>query len=486
MNKLVSGAIVIAVLAAGYTGAAYWSGTQAERWYQDALAEGSKNPNVKLTTVRYERGLFASHSVTRVQLVLPDSGELKEADPSFSIRQDIYHGPLPLAGWGVPNIPMNWGGAVIRATLDPESSTWTRELSKQYGGQEPLVAISQVGFDGASDTQVLMPPLTVSNVGDLQNLKFSGLQGQFQVAPKATAVRGKMVVASLEMDGKSATDGNTQIKLSNLTLDLNQRKGAFDLMFGESSFKIGEVRVQEQAAAAPFVATNLTMTGIGAINPQDPKQVSGEAVMKADQITVNGRSGSGSLRMALRNLDGATVAKLQQWQQKLPGALENPQALDELLNLVKALLQGKPEYLLETQAKLAEGEWQGKLVLNFQDFDVMSAMQNPMGFLAALEKGLADMTVSKALLETELKKIGEDQALQQLQGMTAAGFIRLVGDQYQSAVRFENGKLSVNGQDIPLPSATAASPGEDASTLEIPLEPDGEVPAPAPAAPAQK
>ncbi|NJM10736.1 MAG: YdgA family protein [Synechococcaceae cyanobacterium SM1_2_3] len=74
--------------------------------------------------------------------------------------------------------------------------------------------------------------------------------------------------------------------------------------------------------------------------------------------------------------------------------------------------------------------------------------------------------------------------MQQLQGMTAAGFIRLVGDQYQSAVRFENGKLSVNGQDIPLPSATAASPGEDASTLDIPLEPDGE--APAPAAPAQQ
>ncbi len=209
MNKLVSGAIVIAVLAAGYTGAAYWSGTQAERWYQDALAEGSKNPNVKLTTVRYERGLFASHSVTRVQLVLPDSGELKEADPSFSIRQDIYHGPLPLAGRNVPNLPMNWGGAVIRATLDPESSAWTRELSKQYGGQEPLVAISQVGFDGASDTRIVMPPLTVSNVGDLQSLKFSGLQGQFQVAPKATAVRGKMAVVSLEMDGKAAADGNT-------------------------------------------------------------------------------------------------------------------------------------------------------------------------------------------------------------------------------------------------------------------------------------
>jgi hypothetical protein len=37
-------------------------------------------------------------------------------------------------------------------------------------------------------------------------------------------------------------------------------------------------------------------------------------------------------------------------------------------------------------------------VLNFQDFDLMNSMQNPMGLLAALEKGSADVTVSKALL----------------------------------------------------------------------------------------
>ncbi|CDH44101.1 YdgA family protein [Candidatus Contendibacter odensensis] len=479
MKKLVGVVVILVLAAAGFAGVAYWSGMQAERWYQDALTEGSKNPNIKFTTVRYERGLLSSHSVTRVQFTLPEGSESKETDPSFSIRQDIYHGPLPLAGRNVPGVPMNWGGAVVRATLDPDSSAWTRELAKLYGGQEPIVAISQVGFDGASDTLVTMPPLTLSNVEEMQSLNFSGLQGQFQVAPRGTAVRGKMTVASLDVIEKpTASEGQPasgagQVKFSNLSLDVNQRKGAFDLMFGESSFRIGELRAQDQATGAPVVITNLTITG--ALSPQGTQQVAGEVVIKADQISANQRSGSGSLRLALRNLDGAAVLQLQQWQQKLAGKPDDPQAMDELPKLMKALLLGKPEFALDTQAKLSEGTWQGKLVLNFQDFDLMNSMQNPMGLLAALEKGSADVTVSKALLETELNKMSEGQAAQQLEGVMAAGFLRLEGDQYKSTARFEGGKLLVNGKEIPLPAAS-----EDSNSEEVPVEPDGNTEAPAP------
>lgn len=91
-----------------------------------------------------------------------------------------------------------------------------------------------------------MPPLTLSNVDEIQTLKFSGLQGQFRVAPKATAVQGGMTVASLEALGKpvAASEGQTassgaQVNLRDLSLNVNQRQGAFNLLFGESSFRIG-------------------------------------------------------------------------------------------------------------------------------------------------------------------------------------------------------------------------------------------------------
>lgn len=498
MKKLVGVIVVILVLAAGFVGAAYWSGKQAERWYQEALAEGAKNANVKLATVRYERGLFSSQSVTRVQFTMPEGGDAKETDPSFSIRQDIYHGPLPLAGRGVPGVPMQWGGAAIRATLDRDSSAWTRELAKLYGSQEPVVAISQVGFDGASDTQITMPPLTLSNVEDLQSLAFSGLQGQFQVAPRGAAVQGKLAVASLDLVGKPAASegqpasGGGQVKLGDLSMNVNQRKGAFDLLFGDSSVKIAELRAQDQTTGAPFIVTNLTMTGT--LSPQGAQQVAGEVVVKADKVTVDQQSGSGSLKLALRNLDGATVAQLQQWQQKLAGQPEDPQALDELMKLLKTLLRGKPEFALDSQAKLTQGDWQGKLTLNFQDFGEVNLLLDPSGLLGALEKGAADVVASKALIEALLigttkeqllaqakeqgkpasepaiQSLAAQQVAQQLQGLTTAGFIRLEGDQYRSSARFEGGKLFVNGQEIPLGGSAGADGGviED----EIPLEPD--------------
>jgi len=493
MKKLVGVIVVILVLAAaGFVGAAYWSGARAERWYQEALAEGAKNANVKFTTVRYQRGLFSSQAVTRVQVILPEGSETKEADPSFSIRQDIYHGPLPLAGRGIPGVPMQWGGAVIRATLDPDSSAWTRELAKLYGKLEPVVVISRVAFDGTSDTQITMPPLTLSNIEDLQSLRFSGLQGQFQVAPRGAAVQGQLTVDSLDLVGKPAANGGGQVKLGGLGLSVNQRKGAFDLLFGDSSFKINELNALDQSSGTPFVTTNLTIAG--ALSPQGAQQVAGEVVIKADKVTVDQQSGSGSLKLALRNLDGVTVARLQQWQQKLASQPEDPQALDELIKLLKTLLRGKPEFTLDSQAKLTQGDWQGKLTLNFQDFGAANLLLDPSALLGALEKGTADVAASKTLVEalligtvkeqlmaqakgqdkpaseSAIQNLAAQQVAQQLQGLTAAGFIRLEGNQYRSSARFEGGKLLVNGQEIPLGGAADADGGmtED----EIPLEPD--------------
>ena len=71
MKKLLGIIVVVLILAvAGFVGAAYWSGRQAERWYQDALAQGTNNPDIKLSTASYQRGLFSSQIASRVQFTL--------------------------------------------------------------------------------------------------------------------------------------------------------------------------------------------------------------------------------------------------------------------------------------------------------------------------------------------------------------------------------------------------------------------------------
>lgn len=505
MSKLVGGAAgILVIAAAGVVGAAYWSGLQAERWYEEGLAESAKSSNVKLSTVRYQRGLFSSHILTRVEIAEPAVDDAN--DPSFSIRQEVYHGPWPLAGWGTPGVPMQLTGAVVRATLDPESSRWTRQLAQWYGNQEPVVAISQVAFDGASATQITMPALMLNDVENLQSLNFSGLQGQFQVGPKSATVKGHLTVASLEAVGKpeAASEGQPvtgggQVHLRDLTLTVDQRKGPFDLQFGESAFTMAELRAQDQTSGAPVVITGLSLTG--SLTQQSPQQVAGEVRIKADQVTVDQQSGTGSLHLALRNLDGATIEELQQWQQKVANQPDNPQSLNELLALMKTLLAGKPEFMLDTQAKMTQGDWQGQLTLNLQDFDEANLLQDPSSLLGALEKGSAAVAASRALVETVLtdqimnelqSQAGEQEppvdpqalrgkaateAQQQLQQLIVAGFIKLDGDRYTMTARFADGKLLVNGQEIPLMSPAGGmdegEPGE-----ELLMEPEGEVEAP--------
>ncbi|HRW67476.1 MAG TPA: DUF945 family protein, partial [Candidatus Competibacter sp.] len=138
--------------------------------------------------------------------------------------------------------------------------------------------------------------------------------------------------------------------------------------------------------------------------------------------------------------------------------------------------------------------WRGKLTLNFQDPGAINPAQDPMSLLGALEKGLADITASKPLVETvlidqakkdlqtQLKEQGqeageqavqtmaEQQVAQQLQGLMAAGFVRLEGDRYQTTARFEGGKLFVNDQEIPLAPSMDQESSNDVETM--PLMPD--------------
>lgn len=496
---------ILVVVVAAYAGTAYWLGQQVERWYRENLAEASNSPNVKLSITRYERGVFSSQAETRVQIVLPQNQNLDQSDqsdqpdPSFTIRQEIYHGPLPLAGWGVPDVPMVWTGAIERDTLDVDSSAWTRALARWYGNQTPLLAVSRIGFDGNADSHITMPPLKLEQIEDLQSLTFSGLDGRFQIAPHNTAIQGQMTVSSLEAIGKSAESGTDQadkfgkISLHDFSVTVNQRKGAFGLMFGESGAKIAELRGEDQQGTPLFSIENLSITGNA--SQSTPQQVASEATFAVDKFTVAKESGKGSVRVALRQLDGPTMSQIEQWGKKTTDPLEDPLALNELLTLMKALLPGKPEVLLDTQATLTQGEWRGQLTLNFQDPGVIDLIQNPMSVLGILEKGLADINVSKPLLEavltglikqqllTQLKDqgqavdeqavqaIAQQQVAQQLQELVAAHFIRLEGDRYLSTAHFEGGKLLVNDQEIPLALPTGDAEGMDGETM--PMEPDG-------------
>ncbi|PIE82735.1 MAG: hypothetical protein CSA09_05440 [Candidatus Contendobacter odensis] len=478
MSKLAGTVALIVILAGvGFASTSYWAGMQAEHRYQEDLAKLSKNSELselKISTARYERGIFSSRAVTRVESAQLENEDGSTTNPSFSILQEIYHGPIPFAGRGVAGISLAPCLAVIRATLDTESSEWTQKLAKLYGDQEPLTVISQLGFDGSSDNYIEMPPLALQDVEDLKDLKFSGLQGYFRVAAKNTAVKGNLNISSLEIVGKTADGAETtpddlaKITLRDLAAFADQYKGDFDLMFGDSGFKIGELDIQAQNEAHPVIMSGLTITG--SMNQQTPKQVTFDMLFNADKIVIDQHSGTGNLKINVSNLDGATVQQIQQWQDKMGNQPQNALAMMEVLPILKRLLDGKPTVSLTSQGNTSDGQWQSELTLEFQSPGNFTPAQNFSQFLKALHKGKAHIVVSKKLVETvmtqsitnELRmknpqlddaQLGEravKQTQQRLQGFSMMGFIELDNDQYKSTARFENGKLFINTKEIPL------------------------------------
>lgn len=452
MNKLVGIAAVSVALAAGFVGATYWSGQQTEQWYKQSLAEASKYSELEIVPVRYERGFFSSEAVTRYRLALGPKTGSDAADLTFATREHIYHGPLPLAGWGVSGVSMGLTAAVVRQTLDPESNPWIRQLFTLYGGQDPIVMTTRVGFDGASNTQITMRPLATEKAGEWQNLKFSGLDGQTEVGPRGSSIRGDFAVASLDAVTKAETTsesqarGDVQFSARDMKASVNQRKGPFDLMFGDTRFNVGELRIQEAANDKPILLKNLSVDAAMAAHPQNSQQVNIDTVFKAEKLVAESWDGTGALRLAFRNLDGATLGQLQQLQRKMATQPEDPQVINELVKLAKVLLRGKPEIALDTEAKVTQGDWRGKLVLNFQDYGDPDAIPDLSAMLKILEKGSAEIVVSKGLANVLVERVGE----QQLFDMLAAGFLRLEGDHYKAVARFENGKLWVNDREIPL------------------------------------
>ena len=459
MKKVVVGlGVVLVALAVVLIGAAYWSGQQAERWYRQILADHAQQSGLQISLTSYKRGWLTSTATTRYEVNPANAPGLAavEADQlAFETHETLYHGPLPLAAWGLPGVSMAPAAAVVRQTLVSESSPWTRKLAEWYGNQEPLLVVTRVGFDRSSTSHVTMPPLTLKEVAPLQSLDFSGLNGQFYLAAGGTALQGDMAIDRFEAVAPTDTDPS---KVQRLTLrevrasaDQKQGQNPFGLVLGDTHFQLGEIRLEETAAdATATVSALLNQVRIettGKVSPQNPQQVEGAVTMQVEQATLGPWSGTGSIQLMFNRLDGATLGQMQQRRETMGLNTNDPQLIqreaEALLTLARNLLRGEPELKIETQGRVTQGNWQGQLSLKFQDYAGDADLaQNPVVLLSALREGTLDVTVAKTLAELLLAH--------QLTTLVTSGFVQLQGDQYQTQARFANGRLSVNGQELPL------------------------------------
>ena len=469
MKKTLAGLIALGLL---YIGAEYWFGMQAEHWYRDALLNASARPGLKLVPMRYERGLLVSHAITRVEVFFNQEDGAGEPDLTFTTREEIFHGPLPLAALGRPGVPFRPGGAVVRQTLDPDSAEWLHALATSAAGEVPLEVITQVGLTGESRTRITSPLLILEHIDAIEHLRLEGLDARISFKPSHSVVALDLQVNALTI--KAAEGANTSSKvgavsLQGLTLNLEQPLSGADLPVGDGQVVVNAIRLDGTDPQDSVAIAGLKLDTKTRDNAEDPRLIDVEQRFSVDEVRAEGVGGSANLRLLQRRLDRRALSQLQATlTEKAQGNAEPKAADPEQLRLAHALLQAQPETLVELTVQTQEGDLSGQIDVHLREVANDSDLGTPQALLAIVRQATLELSVAQSLADTVAARIGAEKPYPEaLSAALSNALIRSEDAHLKATVRFEQGRLQLNGREIPLPAA-AQSTNTDAANKRAP------------------
>lgn len=231
-HKIVAG---VALLAAVYTGSAWYLGKKAEaEIYSQVeqlnaavathLAVNLEESQAKLRVVSYDRHWFSAK--INYELVVQDA----EQKHQILFQDHLRHGPLPLTALGQGQGHWRPMLAYSELTLLPTDTVQTWFEAAQ--NQAPLVAKTVIGLDGATQSQLDFAPLDYSDAAG-NKLTATAAQAQIQYQSKKEQLRVQADLPSLSwLEGED----KTQIQLLGTTLESN--------LSGFSSAQQASARIQ--------------------------------------------------------------------------------------------------------------------------------------------------------------------------------------------------------------------------------------------------
>lgn len=186
------GLVAIAVI---FFAATYWAGLEAQKNYRRLLDQQAGSSSINWEETTYDRGWFFSEAVTRVSLVHP---ALPDGGLAWSFEHLIYHGLLPSAWWPQLRSSKQSGPVAVSTLLadfDDNTATW-RELV--HNG-EPLEAFFSLAYNGSSEFDFTLLPVTITSPGSIDRLVFSGLQGRVSLSAGGLCQGGDVTFSGLQL-----------------------------------------------------------------------------------------------------------------------------------------------------------------------------------------------------------------------------------------------------------------------------------------------
>lgn len=455
------------VLAAAYTGAAWYVGMEAENTIKAAteqanqrlaktLAPGLGVAKASLVIEDYQRGLFSS--TARYTLVLQDDEDKLE----LALHDHMQHGPFPWAlvqqGSFSPQLAYSRSQLVDTEAVKP----WFDAAR----GAMPLKAETRIGFGGQGVTTWQFAPLQWA--APENSFSFSGGQIEVNFSDDFKASHAQGGFASLTFGSGDVTSDT--VSLRNIGLDSRTRSAGDDTIQVNSRIEMDQIVVATPASESLF---------LDQVSLVIDSEQQGEVLNTGMQYDIQGVK-VGEIDLGSITLGG----KLQRFNfQAFSALMEEYDAIarehgaqdgedfdlssdDEkrLLARLVPLLASSPEVVL---APVSWSNEEGKTALALN----MAFQPLPAGDTEAQEEALEDalrelsfqLTLSRPMLLNVISSAaggGEegrqfemfaalifDNYIAQLQQQ---GLVEVQGDNATLAIDYKNRLLTINGEETTL------------------------------------
>lgn len=466
--------IVAAVVVLALVGAPPVVGGLTQSQVAERVAMLDANPMAMARVVDYDRGWFSSTAtielgvdsdyVAQVSAIDGDVPPPELMGQRLPIVVDIAHGPIAVGD----GVHLGWSSFVAR--LDP-ADTQTAELLERLAIPYLFEFRGRTSYTGTIDFDADMPAIETSDPE--ASIAFSGATLDGSLAGRD--LRWDLAASSLRVangDGRFVaqgigSSGDVEIRSQHLAI-------------GTARLGVDGIQATGPFGQPLLEMANLEMQGGWDVDPSG-ELLTGTVSYAAGSVTADQvELADAALGIRISNLDAAAMEAYYEALQRVvaAGPADPAAALgEELSPVIEQLLARSPILSFEP----IRFRWQNEpfdanvlLELDGAALPPLALLDptNPLPLIGAL-RATANARLSKALAEdiavqvisTQLAMMGGANGMppEQIEYMAGAqaglmlvtlvgqGYLVDGGDSYSTDLRFANGTLTINGNELPLP-----------------------------------
>lgn len=468
MNKrIVTGGVLVAAVAAIWTGTAWYTGKQIEaRLAQDVQAAGDRVQRlgaklgipVTLELLSFERGVFSSDARFGLKATVQSDG--KPTEKAFEFTGKVEHGPFPASRLASGDVAPVMAAGRVQMAQTPDAAAWFAAA----GGSAPMTAHFLFSYDRDLSGGLGLAP--VSYADGPVTIEFSGLQ-----ALGESAGDGTRTLASLAMDRmvlSEAVKGGADAGRHTVTLDglavSHQSSGAPGAAVSSTT-----LTVKDWASDLDKLPLGLKDIALTLGSDMAGERMTGKATLDVGSVSVRGRHVA-KLRIAAggKDMDVAALKAFQDFNEGEPPGVQNGEPIlgDKMLaasHLLKFLI-ARPSFTLSPlQVETAHGTSSLSLDIgldspSFWKRDPVGIAKEVVRHLSVQLKlstdGMADLIAARLELNGATPEAARDQARREadaLRGLVATmQWGRVDNGVIQVEVDYRDGQMDFNGERMPL------------------------------------